>query len=1086
MTDKVKQASETLVDSDKEAEHSFAFEINNYAGESATKKPNALLMDCGASTHIINDESKFSKFDDKFAPEKQYIELADGTQSKNVALKRGDVEMTIMDTTGKLVNATLKNTLYITTYPQNIFSVQAATERGTSVSFNPDSAELVYKDGTKFNIDKHGRLYYLSTFNKNDSDSVNYTCDQKGWHEILGHCNYEDILKLKDVVEGLKISNSSSSKPQDCNVCIEGKMTQSRNRNPDSRASAPLELIYTDLAGPIDPVSREGFRYSIAFTDDYSGAIFVYFLKSKSDTVAATQKFLADTAPYGEVKCIRSDNGGEFIFQKFESPLEKNKIKHEMSAPYSPHQIGTAERHWRTLFEMGRCLLLHSNLHKEFWPYAVMTATYIRNRCFNNRLKQIPHFAITGRKPNLSNMRVFGSECSAYKQNKQKLDPRCTKGISLGYDNGSPAYLVYIPETGKVMKYRVVKFPTTRKGVEQQTQTVRPLPDDDDDLMPSPHSISDVDRSVQPQGESETSPTCQPPDKGLRCSTRTTRPPAYPSDYVTDMEDDDQVLTNADYCYKSSAFPQTYQEAMDSPESSNWKAAMEEEMNSLTENNTFTFSDLPEGKNAVGGRWVFTMKETSTGAKTFKARYVAKGYSQVSGIDFQETFAPTANLTSLRVLMQMAAQHDLVLHQMDVKTAYLNAPIDCEIYMDQAEGFEVPSESGGRLVYKLNKSLYGLKQSGRNWNHVLHCFLLENSFVQSPVDNCVYTKHVKSGFVPMLVWVDDIIIAASNMLLMSKAKGMLKERFHMKDLGRLSYFLGLHFEQGDGFVKMNQTGYITKVLERFELTNCKPRSTPSELKLKFDGETPVDPRRYREAVGSLVYAMKCTRPDICWVVTKLSQFRVAPMKGHWIALKHVLRYLKGTLDFGLCYRKCDDGVTLIGYSDADWASSTDDRRSISGYCFSLNRAGPLISWKSRKQPTVALSSCEAEYIALAAAVQQGMYLTQMIKDIGEVSGPVLIFGDNQGTIALSKNPVNQQRSKHIDVRCHFIRSVQNAGKTVIKYCPTADMVADVLTKPVTKFKLEKFRSYIFGSKDISVQVICKRNFILLLLYPFKR
>ncbi|XP_068704666.1 uncharacterized protein [Montipora foliosa] len=186
------------------SEHSFAFEINNCTGESVTKKPNALLVDCDATTHIINDESKFSNFDDKFAPEKHYIELADGTRSDNVALKRGDVENNHHGYHWKRVNATLKNALYIPTYPQNIFSVQAATERGASVSFNPDSAELVYKDGTKFNIEKHGRLYYLNTFNKNDSDSVNYMCDQKGWHEILGHCNYKDILKLKDVVEGMK------------------------------------------------------------------------------------------------------------------------------------------------------------------------------------------------------------------------------------------------------------------------------------------------------------------------------------------------------------------------------------------------------------------------------------------------------------------------------------------------------------------------------------------------------------------------------------------------------------------------------------------------------------------------------------------------------------------------------------------------------------------------------------------------------------------------------------------------------------------------------------------------------------------
>lgn len=190
-------------------------------------------------------------------------------------------------------------------------------------------------------------------------------------------------------------------------------------------------------------------------------------------------------------------------------------------------------------------------------------------------------------------------------------------------------------------------------------------------------------------------------------------------------------------------------------------------------------------------------------------------------------------------------------------------------------------------------------------------------------------------------------------------------------------------------------------------------------------------------------------------------------------MKHVLCYLKGTLDNELCYRKCDDGLTLIGDSDADWAS-TDDSRSISGYCFSLNRTGPLISWKSRKQPTVALSSCEAEYIALVAAVQEGLYLTQIVSDISEVSDPVLIFEDNKGTIALSKNPINRQRSKHIDVQYHFIRNVQNAGKIIIKCCPTANMVADVMTKPATKIKLQKY-----GSKFLVLKT-CKFNTRVLL------
>jgi len=1060
-------------DEPNEQEPSFAFKSNAYIGDVNNVQPNMLLVDCGATAHIITDESKFTNFDESFKPEKHYTELANGTRSNNIALKRGDVNLTVMDVNGRRVDTSLKNALYIPSYPQDIFSVQAATEKGASVTFSPDYAELVSKDGTIFNIEKHDRLYYLSRCDDNvTSDSINYTCDMKGWHAILGHCNYDDVLKLESVVDGMKVIGTNCI-PGDCNVCVLGKMTQDRSRKPRARSAAPLELVHTDLAGPIEPASREGFRYAIAFTDDYSGVVFVYFLKNKSDTVAATERFLADSAPYGNVKCIRSDNGTEFTSKAFKSLLGRNRIGHETSAPYSPHQNGTAERHWRTLFEMGRCLLIQAKLAKKLWPYAVMAAAYIRNRCYSKRLKQTPYFTLTGRKPNVSNMRVFGSECYAYKQDKKKLDPRCTKGIFVGYDKGSPAYLVYFPETDKVLKYRVVKFMTKDVTVsEQHTQTDNLSDDYDDDFVlrrnTSVSGSTDVDRSGgdsnHPEGPETENQAGGGSESADRYPKRERKPPAYLNDYVTDFEEDDQVLSTIDYCYKMSAFPQTYKEAIESPESEYWKAAMREEMNSLKENDTFILTTLPESRKLVGGRWVYTVKESANGSETYKARYVAKGYSQVRDIDYKETFAPTATLTSVRTLMQIAAQHDLILHQMDVKTAYLNAPIDCEIYMEQAEGFEVPSSCDGKLVYKLNKSLYGLKQSGRNWNNMLHSYLLENNFVQSSVDHCVYTKQVENEMIMILVWVDDMIIAASNESLMCDVKQMLKVKFNMKDLGKLSYFLGIDFEQGDGIVKMNQRRYLCKVLERFEMSDCKPRSTPCEQKLEDSDEGPADPRRYREAVGSLIYAMTCTRPDICWIITKLSQYLSKPLKVHWVAVKHVLRYLKGTLDYKLCYRKCDDGLTLIGYSDADWASSTDDRRSTTGYCFSLNKAGPVISWKSRKQPTVALSSCEAEYIALAATVQEGLFLTQLLKDIsvGCEYEPVLIFEDNQGTIALSKNPVSHQRSKHIDIRYHFIRTELNNGKIAIKYCPTADMVADVMTKPATKFKLEKFRSFIFG------------------------
>ena len=319
-SDRVNQVSETQKSSDDE-DYSFVFQTNSQSyeasGNSTASRRNTLLVDCGATAHIVNDKSKFTKFDNSFKPEKHFIELADGSCSNNVALGRGEVDVKIKDFSGSIVKATLRNVLYVPSYPQDIFSVQAATERGASVVFQPNSAELIYKDGTKFAINKQGRLYYLETHTTNsDNDNISYANDIKDWHQILGHCNYEDIMKLQYVVDGMKVSNDTSSN-LDCSVCIQGKMTQGRNRNPDPRATVPLALVHTDIAGPIEPVSSEGFKYSLAFTDDFSGAVFVYFLKEKSDTVEATEKFLADSSPYGDIKCIRSDNGGEFVSQTF-------------------------------------------------------------------------------------------------------------------------------------------------------------------------------------------------------------------------------------------------------------------------------------------------------------------------------------------------------------------------------------------------------------------------------------------------------------------------------------------------------------------------------------------------------------------------------------------------------------------------------------------------------------------------------------------------------------------------------------------------------------------------------------------------
>jgi hypothetical protein len=1085
--DQAKRVSEKVKDN-KEEEHSFAFTVQDQATGSVNQR--GMLVDTGATSHIVTSDI-LKRVDQTFKPSKHFIELADGTRASNIALKRGDAEVLLQDASGNQVKAVLKNALYIPSYPQDIFSVKAATSDGAELRFGQNSGELILQDGNIIKIEEHGRLYYLNcSVNSSPSnvDQINLSYDVNTWHEILGHCNFEDLVKLQGLVEGMNISGKLEPSKLICNTCIEGKFVNSRSRKPDARAQKPLEKVHVDLAGPITPVSREGFKYCIAFTDDFSGAVFVYFLKSKSDTSVATEKFLADVSPYGKVNCIRSDNGSEFTGKAFQTLLRERGIKHETSAPYSPHQNGTAERHWRTLFEMGRCLILQSGLPKTIWPYAIQTAAHIRNRCYNRRTKTTPYFSLTGIVPDLSRMWIFGSECFAYEQEHKKLDSRCSKGLFVGYDKNSPSYLVYYPKNGKVMKHRLVKF-VKNNSVEQYTQTdefgedssVCERNDSDSTSSEESNPQESVDHSDLSIPTNNTTPneynleseslledhndneSVEYESETKRYPRRERNPPEYLGQHEVNAQNNDLTNVNVDHCYKVCGMPQNYTEAMGSPQAREWEQAMKEEINSLQENDTFELSELPRGKASVGGKWVYTTKQNQDGIVSFKARYVAKGYNQVKGIDYEETFAPTANITSIRVLMQLAVNHDLVVHQMDVKTAYLHAPIDQEIYIDQPQGFEEVAENGSKLVYRLKKSLYGLKQSGRNWNKVLHEHLERCSFIRNPADHCVYKKQVGDKIIIVVVWVDDLVIASNSMKLMEEFKTSMKSQFRMKDLGAITSFLGIDFKQSQGEIKMNQSRFILKILERFGMTDCKPRSTPCEQRFESTGVQMSEGRQYREIVGSLIYIMTCTRPDLSWIVSKLSQTLSNPKEGDLVAAKHVLRYLKGSINYEICFTKSNAELQVLAYSDSDWASCLEDRRSTTGYCCTLNEKGPMISWKSKKQPTVALSSCEAEYVALANTAQECVYLTQLLNGM-TVNGcqKIKISVDNQGAISLSKNPVNRQRSKHIDIKYHFVRDLYTKGVLDITYCPTEDMVADVLTKPPTKFKLEKFKEQFLG------------------------
>ena len=401
--------------------------------------------------------------------------------------------------------------------------------------------------------------------------------------------------------------------------------------------------------------------------------------------------------------------------------------------------------------------------------------------------------------------------------------------------------------------------------------------------------------------------------------------------------------------------PKTVHEALSGEQSIQWREAMESEYSSLLKNDTWDLVPPPEGKNIVGSRWVLKVKRDENGCiDRFKARLVAQGYSQVKGVDYDEVFSPVARYTSVRSLLALANEHDLEIHQMDVKTAFLNGSLDCEIFMSQPEGFVDPDKPSH--VCKLKKSIYGLKQSARCWNTTLDEYLKSVGYRKSDADGCIYVKSVKEtdgriSFVILGVYVDDIIPVSNNPALLKVEKAALCERFEMIDQGEIHYLLGMSIKRDRECrtLTISQPNYLEKVLKKFGMENCKPVSTPLEPGRKFQQLSPSDEpfnvHTYQQAIGCLTYMSTATRPDIAAAVGVLSQYMSRPSKDHWMGVKRVLQYLKGTLQYGLKFSAHEEEPELFGYSDADWAGDVDTRTqdcSAGTSCFHVfTRSTPL-------------------------------------------------------------------------------------------------------------------------------------------------
>lgn len=504
--------------------------------------------------------------------------------------------------------------------------------------------------------------------------------------------------------------------------------------------------------------------------------------------------------------------------------------------------------------------------------------------------------------------------------------------------------------------------------------------------------------------------------------------------------------------------PATMEEALASEESEMWKHAADREMESLLENETWTLCDLPDGREIIKSKWVFKVKYKQSGdIEKYKCRLVAKGYSQQYGIDYGETFSPVVRFTSIRTVLAYGVQNDIEIHQMDVETAFLNGELKEDIFMAQPEGYVLKGNE--HLVCKLKKSIYGLKQSPRCWNKCLSDFLSEIGFHQSCADPCVFIRNENDEMIIIAVYVDDLVLLCKDQNKLRDLKKVLMEKFKMKDLGPIHFILGISVTQDEDSLSLCQSQYIKLMLKKYGLWDSIPVSVPADPNIKFrkdDGiSKKVESNMYQSMIGSLLYAAMATRPDIAYSVSVLSRYNSDPNEVHLTGVKRIFRYLKETVALKLVFQKCES-ANLVGYSDANWAGDLDDRRSMSGNVFLYSLGA--ISWVAKKQLSVTLSTAESEYVALCLASQEAMWLRVLLKDLGcSVELPTRILEDNQGAICIAQNSVINSRSKHIDIKMHYIRERVAEGSINLVYCNTKEMVADIFTKPLARVQFVKLR-----------------------------
>ena len=995
---------------------------------------NSWVFDTGSVAHICNTMQGMTR---SRSVEKGEVDFRVGNNARVAALSVGTMQLHLPS--GFILE--LNNCYFVPTLSRNIVSPSCLMKDGYSFASKNNGCVISKDDMFVAFASIVNGLFIL---NLDDAPICNISAKRPRlnelsptymWHCRLGHISEKRMKRLHD--DGFLTSFDFESY-ETCEACLLGKMTKAPFKSITERASDLLELIHTDVCGPMSTTARGGFQYFITFTDDLSRYGYVYLMRHKSEAFEKFKEFQNEVENQRDkkIKALRSDRGGEYLSHEFSNHLKSCGIVPQLTPPGTPQRNGVSERRNRTLLDMVRSMMSQSDLPLSFWGYALETAAFTLNRVPSKSVAKTPYEMWTGKCPSLSFLKIWGCEVYVKKLISDKLTPKSDKCVFVGYPKETLGYYVYNRSEGKVFVTRNGVFLEKEflKGEKNRQQVY--LEEVQDEQMAN-ESTGNASVAEQVHTPVETSP----PRRSARL--RKLRGEVL-------LLDDDE--------------PTNYAEALMGPDSEKWQSAMRSEIDSMGDNQVWDLVDPPDGVRPIESKWIYKKKKDMDGnVHIYKARLVAKGFRQVQGVDYDETFSPVAMLKSIRIILAIAAYFDYEIWQMDVKTAFLNGNLEEDVYMIQPEGFVDPNNA--KKICKLKKSIYGLKQASRSWNIRFDEVIKGFGFRQNEEEPCVYKKASGSAVVFLILYVDDILLIGNDIPMLQSVKTSLNNSFSMKDLGEAAYILGIKIyrDRSKRLIGLSQSTYIDKVLKRFNMEQSKKGFLPMSHGKRFsEKQCPSsDEERsrmskvpYASAVGSIMYAMICTRPDVSYALSVASRYQANPGESHWTLVKNILKYLRRTKDVFLVYGG-EEELVVNGYTDASFQTDTDDSQSQSGFVFTVN--GGAVSWKSSKQETVTDSATEAEYIAASLAAKEGVWMRRFLIELGvfpNASSPLNLHCDNNGAIAQAKEPRNHQKNKHVLRKFHLIREFVRRDEIKLCKIHTDLNVADPLTKALPQSKHE--------------------------------